>query len=223
MLRLLLKMCLLGISSLLLLFALTEGWTAWSAYGKHSSDPAACPSPSVGLVLGCNRWVGTGRENLYFRGRINKAAEFWKTGRASHIIVSGDNSSIYYNEPEMMRKQLVKLGVPDEYIISDYAGLRTYDSVLRANKIFGADRLTIISQPFHVRRALAIAQFHGIDAYGLEAPLGPLNYRSLLRSFIRERLARVAMLLDLVSNGEPTHMGAPQPIEHQDAPSTKNL
>ena len=89
----------------------------------------------------------------------------YERGKIHHILVSGDNSTAAYNEPEAMRKSLVKAGIPERDITLDYAGFRTLDSVVRASEVFGqGSGFTIISQPFHVERALFIARANHIDA-----------------------------------------------------------
>lgn len=103
--------------------------------------------------------------NVFFSTRIEAAKTLYERGKIKHILVSGDNSTAAYNEPESMRKALLKAGIPKEDITLDYAGFRTLDSVVRANVIFGQENgFTIISQPFHVERALFLARANGIDA-----------------------------------------------------------
>ncbi len=194
---------------LLLLQGVAEAWT-WARGGSHGTTRAQdCPEGSVGLVLGCSKYVRRGRVNYYFAGRMDAAEALWKSGRVRCLIVSGDNRHHSYNEPRDMKEELVRRGVPEERIVCDYAGLRTYDSVVRAHQVFGAQKLVIVSQPAHAARAVAIARSRGMDAVGLEAPLGPLNRRSLLKQACRERAARVAMLFDLLLGHDPKHLGEP--------------
>ena len=169
-------------------------------------------SSSFGTILICSG-AGSGifscLPSLYFNGRMQAAAELWKSGKLRCIIVSGDNREKYYNEPRDMKEALIRLGVPEDKIVCDYAGLRTYDSVVRAKRIFGAQKITIISQSYHVKRAVATARQLGIDAEGYCAAHIPFNRPTLLRQFMRERAARVAMVFDLLIGTEPRHMGAP--------------
>ena len=168
-----------------------------------------CREGDVALVLGCSKLFSKGRPSLYFKGRMEAAARLWKSGRIRCIIVSGDNREKYYNEPRDMKAALMKLGVPEDKIVCDFAGLRTYDSVVRAQRIFGAGKITIISQAYHVKRAVATARHLGIDAEGYCATRIPFNRPTLLRQFVRERAARVAMVFDLLIGNEPRHMGEP--------------
>ncbi len=194
------------------LVATVELWTARQS-GKYCHDSVAtCGSNRVAVVLGCSKYFSSGKPNAYFHGRMEAAAQLWKSGKIRGIIVSGDNSDRYYNEPKDMRNALVRLGVPDNKIVSDFAGLRTFDSVVRTARIFDAGAVTFISQPDHVARAVAIARGIGMDAEGLNAPLPPVTRRTRLTQFLRERAARLAMAVDLIAHREPTHLGTKQQL-----------
>ncbi len=189
-----------------------ELWTSMRA-AEHCHDCVSdCGYNRVAVVLGCSKYFSSGKPNSYFRGRMEAAAALWKSGRIRGIIVSGDNSDRYYNEPKDMRAALVKLGVPDEKIVSDFAGLRTYDSVVRTARIFNAGAVTFISQPDHVARAVAIARGLGMDAEGLNAPLPPVTRRTRFTQFLRERAARLAMAVDLIAHRAPAHLGRKQQL-----------
>lgn len=126
------------------------------------------PERKYGLLLGTS--PGTNGTNLFFTTRIEATKELYERGKISHILVSGDNSTHSYNEPAYMRDALIRSGIPESAITLDYAGFRTLDSVLRAKEIFSiTDDVTIISQPFHVERALFLARLHGLNAIGYGA------------------------------------------------------
>ncbi len=197
---------------LALLVGVAEGWTWLQSHEHCSADAADCPQDAVVLVLGCARRLGPGRDNFYFTGRMQAAEQLWKSGRVRCFIVSGDNSRHTYNEPDDMKEDLIRRGVPAQRIVCDYAGLRTYDSVLRAQRIFGAENLVIVSQPEHARRAVTIARSLGIEARGYDAPLAPLTRSSRIRQASRERAARVAMLGDLLFAHDPKFLGEPVPL-----------
>ncbi|MDO4435986.1 MAG: ElyC/SanA/YdcF family protein [Cardiobacteriaceae bacterium] len=169
------------------------------------------PSRPVGLVLGTSKWVARGRINLYYRARIEAAAELYHAGKVCYLLVSGDNRRHDYNEPEEMRRDLVKLGVPSEKIVLDYAGLRTLDSILRAEKIFGQTDYVIISQRFHNARALWLAKQQGHQAIAYIAQ-DPAWRRYRLKTELREVLARSKALFDILTNKEAKHYGTPLPI-----------
>ncbi len=159
------------------------------------------PNREVGIVLGTSPWVNG--SNLFFKTRIEAAKELYERGRIHHIIVSGDNSDKSYNEPEFMKKALMKSWVPEEVITMDFAGFRTLDSVVRASEVFSlTGGFTIISQPFHVERALFLAQANRIDAIGYGAANVSLEYG--LYAYIREIPARWLALYDAWSGTEAT-------------------
>lgn len=164
------------------------------------------PHNKVGLILGTSKKLKNGQENRYFRYRIDAAVALYKSGKIDYILVSGDNSEIYYNEPRDMRKALLAQGIPEEVIFLDYAGFRTLDSVIRAKEIFGQRSFTIISQEFHNKRAIFIANKHNINAIGYNAR--DLDTYSGLKTQLRERLARVLVFIDLyVLNTQPKFLG----------------
>ena len=166
------------------------------------------PSREVGLLLGCAKYVNGGRENLFFRHRIDCTVELYRNGKIQFIIVSGDNSRKDYDEPTDMRVALREEGIPDEVIYSDFAGFNTLDSVVRAKKVFGQSRLLVISQEFHVRRAIYIGQKNGIDLIGVCAK--DVNGPNGIRTRFREYLARVKAVLDVsLFHRSPHFLGKP--------------
>ena len=212
LLRRILKLCRIpcyALLALLTVMACCELWTELPSAARCHGRAQDCRDHSVGLVLGCSKYVARGRLNYFFTGRIKAAAELWRTGKLRCIIVSGDNRDSNYNEPRDMKNALLAEGVPEDRIVCDYAGLRTLDSVVRAKKVFGADRLTIVSQKEHVERAVAIARHHGIDAEGYEAPLPPCTLGTRLKQGMRERAARIAMVCDFIFCVQPRHLGDP--------------
>jgi SanA protein len=177
----------------------------WASRGRIFSDVSELPATRVGLVFGTTDRVN-GRENLYFRYRIDAAVKVWQAGKIETLIVSGDNRSRYYNEPEKMRQALVQRGIPADRIVCDYAGLRTLDSVVRSKEIFGADSIVFISQRFQNERAIYLAKAHGIQAYGFDAR--DVHTQAGLKTKFREIGARVKMWLDVnFLNTRPKHLG----------------
>jgi SanA protein len=128
------------------------------------ADPAKVPAADVVLVLGTAPIGPEGGPNRYFVYRLDAAAALWKLGKAKFFIVSGSGE-----EPSAMRAGLIERGVPAQAIYRDPAGYRTWDSVLRARDVYGQKRMIIVSQRFHLDRALFIARHEGIDAIGLAA------------------------------------------------------
>ena len=161
---------------------------------------------NVGLLLGTSKNDSHGKPNLYFFNRIDAAVRLYNAGKIKYIIVSGDNRSVKYNEPMIMKRELVKRGIPAEVIFVDYAGFRTLDSVIRAREIFGQNSFIIISQEFHNKRAVFIARRSGIEAYGYNAE--DVRMYNGLFTRIREIFARVKVFLDIyVFHTNPKYLG----------------
>lgn len=202
------RIILLGICMLLTgigLITYANMLPVWASRGKLFNDTANLPAAKVGLVFGTTDSY-KGRENRYFRYRIDAAVKVWNAGKVETLIVSGDNRSKYYNEPEKMRMALIEEGVPRDRIVCDYAGLRTFDSVVRAKKIFGADRILVISQRFQNERAIYLAQAHGMEAFGFNAE--DVGIRAGFKTKLREIGARVKMWLDVnFLDTKPAHLG----------------
>lgn len=169
------------------------------------------PAQRVALVLGTAKNISN-RPNIYFTNRIKAAADLYKAGKVEKFLVSGDNSRKEYNEPEDMRNALVEAEVPDSIIHFDYAGLRTLDSVVRANKIFGQDAFIIVSQKFHNQRAIFLAQYYGYEVYGYNAVDLSIN-RSSFKTKVRELFARVKVFIDIIIGKGPKFLGETIDIE----------
>jgi SanA protein len=172
----------------------------------------AVPPRKVGLVLGCSKYLSSGRNNLYFQQRIQAAKELYFSGQVKFLLVSGDNSTKYYDEPTTMKKDLVQLGVPENKIYCDYAGLSTLDSVVRAKEVFKENQFVVISQDFHVRRAVYIGMAHNIDLIGYSS--GSISGVGSVRTELRECLARVKAIMDVTFlERKPKFMGDPVVIK----------
>ena len=167
------------------------------------------PKYKVALVLGTSSSLNGVHYNSYFYDRMTTAAKLYHQGKVRHFLLSGDNHKEGYNEPEDMKKLLVKLGVPKRAITLDYAGFRTLDSVVRARKVFGQDEFCIISQSFHVPRALYIANAYGIKASAAVAPTSASS-KSHFSVRLREVFARCKAFLDLyIFDVDPKYLGEP--------------
>ena len=177
----------------------------WASRGKLFDETENLPAAKVGLVFGTSDRF-QGRENRYFRYRIDAAVEVWESGKVETLLVSGDNRSKYYNEPEKMKAALILEGVPKDRIVCDYAGLRTLDSVVRAKEVFGADTILVISQRFQNERAIYLAHANGMVAYGFNAE--DVEIQSGFKTRLREVGARVKMWLDVnFLDTRPRHLG----------------
>lgn len=185
---------------------------AWSNYSiKKDSAPfvsyhiADVPETKTALLLGTGKSLSNGLPNAYFYNRIQAASDLYKSGKIKYIIVSGDNSTKDYNEPEDMLLALTQYGIPKERIFMDHAGFRTLDSVIRAKDIFGQTNLIIISQKFHNERAVFLARKNGMEAFGYNAQ--DVNKYAGLKTNLREYLAKSKAYWDLLFNVEPKFGG----------------
>lgn len=207
-----LKYSLIGITCLVLFVVGINIYVVHSSTDDIFEEASNVPACDVALLLGTSRILAGGLKNSYFFHRIDAAVKLYEAGKVKKIIVSGDNGSSYYNETEDMREELVKRGIPSKDIVNDHAGFRTLDSVVRAKSVFGQTRIVVVSQQFHIQRALFIARAHDIEAFGYIAK-DPVNSRSTAKVMAREYLARVKAFLDCYILGtDPKFPGPPEPI-----------
>ena len=154
--------------------------------------------PSVGgavLVLGAGVY-GDGEPTSILEGRLRTALELYQSGKVRWFLVSGDNRHSTYNEPQAMRRWLIKQGVPLTNIVSDYAGLRTWDSLKRAQAVFGLRQVVVVTSDFHLPRALYLADHMGLRAWGVPAKTDDRPWASRVRFWSREYIARHLALWD---------------------------
>ncbi len=192
---------------LISLFLLGVNWYV-SKYAENDVYDSIddLPEVRVGLVLGTSNRVSDGRPNIFFLRRIDAGVELYENGKVEKLLLSGDNSTLEYNEPEMMKEAFIEAGIPEEDLVLDYAGFRTLDSVVRAAEVFGVEEMIVVSQKFHTERAIFIARNIGIDAYGYNAD-SP-GFEMAPRVFVREVFARVYLVWDLfINDTEPKFLG----------------
>lgn len=180
--------------------------TLWVYYNDHKisqraasfiySDISKVPAKKVALLLGCTKYLRDGRINFFYKYRIEAAEKLYKQGKIQAILVSGDNSTKGYDETTAMRDDLVKKGIPIDYIALDYAGFRTLDSVIRAEAVFDTTSYIIVTQKFHAERALYLAHKKDHDAVAYLAKDLP-NTRAALKMKVRELFARTKAFLDI--------------------------
>ena len=168
-------------------------------------DVSKIKSNKTGLLLGTSHLLKGGGKNPFFYNRIEAAVELYRAGKIENIIVSGDNRTRYYNEPEEMRKELLKQGIPVDRIYLDYAGRRTLDSVVRCGEVFGQNSFTVISQKFHNQRAVFLGRLSGFDVVGFNAR--DVNYFWGFKTRFREYFARLNMFTDLFFGKRPRFLG----------------
>ncbi|MER7718657.1 ElyC/SanA/YdcF family protein [Streptomyces flaveolus] len=175
--------------------------------GDRLRTTADVPRAEVAVVFGAGLWDG--EPSPYLAHRLDAAAELYRAGRIEVVLVTGDNSREEYDEPDAMRAYLVRHGVPDGRIVSDYAGFDTWDSCVRAKKIFGVDRAVLISQGFHIRRAVALCQEAGVASYGVG--VDAKHDVTWYYGGAREVLAAGKAALDAVFEPDPRFLGPREP------------
>ena len=180
------------------------------AKGRLYDTVSAVPHYHTALVLGTSPIGRNGGPNLYFLSRIDATAKLYEAGKIDRILVSGDNRKVEYNEPEEMKKALVDKGIPEEVIFLDYAGFRTFDSVVRAKEVFGQSEFIVVSQRFHSERAVFIAGKKGIKAAGFNAADVRASYGFI--THVREWGARCKVFIDLMFGKKPHFLGEPVDI-----------
>ena len=180
---------------LVLLVILSNVWMILATRSHVYNSVDSLPHKKVGLVLGTTSKLSSGKQNPYFSERINTAADLYAKGKIEHFILSGDNNTVYYNEPAKMKEALMEKGIPGDAITLDFAGFRTLDSVIRCKEIFGQDEVTIITQQFHSYRALFISDYYSVDAVAIAASNAP--FPASIRVTLREIIARPMAIIDL--------------------------
>jgi vancomycin permeability regulator SanA len=181
---------------------LPSTWLYVSTSGRIGTT-AQAPRREVAVVFGAGLWDG--EPSPYLAHRLDAAAKLYRAGRIEVVLVTGDNSRKDYDEPDAMRAYLTRHGVPDRRIVSDYAGFDTWDSCVRAKKIFGVDRAVLISQDFHIRRAVALCKAAGVDSYGVG--VAAKHDVTWLYGGAREVLAAGKAALDAVFEPDPRFLG----------------
>src|SRR5579883_126767 len=172
-----------------------------------AADPAQLPAFDVALVLGAAPIGPEGGRNRYFEYRLDAATVLWRAGKVKFLLVSGDGRRPDYDEPTAMRAGLLERGVPASAIYRDFAGVRTYDSAVRARDVFGQARLVIVSQRFHLSRALYLAHASGLQAWGFEAR--DVDHAYSIFTELRRYPSAVRAYWDVWRGTPPRHDGAP--------------
>ncbi|MFI6005575.1 vancomycin high temperature exclusion protein [Streptomyces sp. NPDC051366] len=195
-----------AVAAAFVLALLPSAWTHAVAADRLRST-ADAPATEVAVVFGAGLW--NGRPTPYLARRLDAAAELYRTGKAKVVLVTGDNSRTEYDEPDAMRTYLTAHGVPGDRIVSDYAGFDTWDSCVRAKEIFGVKRAVLISQGFHIRRAVALCDAAGVEAYGVG--VDDEHDSTWYYGGTREVFAAGKAVLDAAFKPEPRFMGPKEP------------
>lgn len=194
-----------GVHCVLLLVVGSTIWIRTSADG-HLFSEQAVPVAPVALVLGAQVY-DDGNPSAFLEARLDLARRLLESGKVKVLLVSGDNMHHNYDEPTAMRAWLMAHGVPEGRIVRDYAGFDTYDSCARAKRVFGVGQVTVVTQTYHLARAVMLCRRLGLDAAGVgddtvKRFAGP--WRSNAR---REYGAGVKVVYDVVSGRDPVYLG----------------
>lgn len=198
-----------GLALIVGLVGLSNAYILLGARGDSTGDVSDVPHRQTAIVLGA-LVEPDGSMSTMLADRVKQAAALWDAGKVDRILVSGDHHTWVYDEPNTMRKALVRDGVPGRVIFEDHAGFDTWASMVRARSIFGVRDAVVVTQGFHMPRALYLADAAGIDASGLTSDLHTYGIQGV-KSDVREALSRVKALAD-VTLDTPAVGGRPIPI-----------
>ena len=199
------KLIVITLSVILFLFFAPSILIVLSSKNRTYDSVEELPYNRVGLLLGTSKYVTTGHINLYYKYRIAAAVELFNAKKIDYILISGDNGQVEYNEPKTIRDDLIKMGIPSDRIFLDYAGFRTWDSIIRAKKVFGEIKFTVISQEFHNERAIFIGLRNKMDIIGFNARDVSRKYGG--KTKFREKFARIKLMIDIIFNKQPRYLG----------------
>jgi len=204
------KFILICACAALLLAGLSRVVMVMSAKDK-TFDVASVPPAQVALVPGAGI-TADDRPTLALRDRIDGAIELYRAGKVQKILMSGDNSSIYYNEPGAMTNYAIEQGIPESDIVQDYAGRRTYDTCYRAKEIFGLDSVIVTTQQYHLSRMVFLCDQLGLNTSGVPVEQSDYLLNRYVLWNVREVLATLAAYIDIyILKPEPI-LGSPEPI-----------
>ncbi|MFD9597740.1 vancomycin high temperature exclusion protein [Kitasatospora sp. NPDC059973] len=183
--------------------ALAPSAWLWVSAGDRVGTVRSAPNAPVAVVFGAGLFEG--RPSPYLAHRLDAAVDLYRERKVQAILVTGDNGRAGYDETDAMRQYLIEHGVPQVRVVGDYAGFDTWDSCTRAHRVFGVDRAVLVSQDFHVRRALALCEAAGIDAYAVGVP--ELHDATWLYGGLREVPGAGKALLNAWLRPDPFFLG----------------
>jgi len=207
------RLALLGGAVCFLLFGLPRLYTALRYKTiVHPDANADAPAAPVAIVFGAGL-LRDGTPTLVLRDRVETAAELYRAGKVQKLLLSGDNRYEYYNEPQSMYDYGIRLGLPDSAMVMDYAGRRTYDTCLRAKEIFGVTDAVLVTQAYHLDRALLTCDALGLNVQGVAADRSRYPGRAFASWWLRELPATTQALWDLyIQPPSDVVLGQPEPI-----------
>lgn len=199
------RVALLSVLAALLALVGSIGWVRWQAAG-HVYAVEDVPEAPVALVLGA-QVHDNGSPSGFLEARLDIARRLYETGKVRAVLVSGDHGQWTYDEPDAMRQWLIDRGVPDRKVVADHAGFDTYDSCQRAVRVFGVRQLIVVTQSYHIDRAVALCREAGIDATGVGDDTARRFGSFWTKAVVREQGACVKAMLDVVTDRDPVFLG----------------
>lgn len=187
-----------------------NGYVVFSVDERIITEQEAAALEDIDCILVLGAGVRNERPSAMLQDRIDGGVSLYMAGASDKIIMSGDHGRKDYDEVNVMKNEAIEAGVPSDDVFMDHAGFSTYESLYRAKEIFGAEKIVIVTQEYHLFRALYIARQLGIDAYGVKAD--PRRYRGAVYREVREVLARNKDLVKCVFKPEPTYLGEAIPV-----------
>ncbi|MBN2002473.1 MAG: YdcF family protein [Anaerolineae bacterium] len=197
--------------------SILAAWTAWTFTGRFAGniygqgDLKTIPEKPVAIVFGAGYWPN-GTLSPMLQDRMDAAMELYHAGQVSKLLLSGDNRFVTYDEPTQMLKYALEQGIPRGDMVLDYAGRRTYDTCYRARAIFQVDEVVLVTQRYHLPRALETCRGVGVNSIGYVADRQPYPRRSMARYITREVLAMWQSWWDVYIWRPTPVLGDPLPI-----------
>ena len=210
MLRVLVVTAGAGLLAAMILFVGSNLFIMWQGGRHRVTGPSEAPNAEVAIVLGAKVWPGGTPSNM-LEDRLLTGIELYRQGKVGKLLLSGDHGQVDYDEVNAMRTFVLDRGVPPEDVFMDHAGFSTYDTMYRARDVFQVRDALVVTQGFHLDRAVYTARALGLEATGVPADLRP--YQNEGRFAARDWLARLKALLQLhVLRSSPRFLGPPIPI-----------
>ncbi len=198
-----------GIACVAVIFSV-NAYVVFSVDERIIDADSAAALEDIDCIIVLGAGVRNGSPSAMLQDRIDCGVSLYKSGAAPKIIMSGDHGRQDYDEVNVMKAEAIEAGVPSGDVFMDHAGFSTYESIYRAKEIFGADRVIIVTQKYHLYRALYIARELGVEAYGVCADVR--SYRGAVYREAREVLARNKDLIKCIFKPEPTYLGEAIPV-----------
>lgn len=199
----------LGLAMIAVVFGI-NAYVVKSVEDRIITEQAAAEILDVDCILVLGAGVRNGAPSAMLRDRIDGGVELYLAGASPKIIMSGDHGRKDYDEVNVMKDEAIAAGVPSADVFMDHAGFSTYESMYRTKEIFGADKIIIVTQQYHLYRSIYIAEQLGIEAYGVSAD--PRRYRGAVYRELREVLARNKDVVKCIFKPEPTYLGEAIPV-----------